>query len=98
MERRVLLSYLDRNKVTIPRDIVGRDISYLREKFLTSFDYTKNVKLRVIFQRYDNEWEMFTDLEEDARIEHKDKLKVVVSPSLADTSMYSTADTSEVSC
>ena len=41
---------------------------------------------------------MFTDLEEDARIEHKDKLKVVVSPSLADTSMYSTADTSEVSC
>ena len=48
MERRMLLSYLDRNKVAIPRDIVGGDI-YLREKFLTSFDYTKNVKLRVIF-------------------------------------------------
>ena len=37
---------------------------------------------------------MFTDLEEDARIEHKDKLKVVVSPSLTDTSRCSTA----VSC
>ena len=65
MERRVLLSYLERNKpVTIPIDVADGDISYLREKFLKSFDYSKNVKLRVTFQCYDKEWEMFTDLEE----------------------------------
>ena len=64
---------VDRNKpVTIPRDIVDGDIRYLREKFLQSFDYSKNIKLTITFQRYDSEWEMFTDLEEDARIEHKD--------------------------
>ncbi len=98
MERRVLLSYLESNKpVTIPGDKAGSDVSYLREKFLASFDYSSNVKLTIIFQRYDKEWEMFTDLEDDATIEHKDKLKVVVSPSLTDSQSVSAAETCEVS-
>ena len=42
------------------------DLSYLREKFLASFDYSSNVKLTIIFQRYDKDWEMFTDLKDDA--------------------------------
>ncbi len=41
---------------------------------------------------------MFTDLEDNATIiEHKDKLKVVVSPSLTDSQSVSTAETCEVS-
>ena len=48
------------------------------------------------FQCYNKKRDMFTDLEEDALIENKDKLKVVVSPSLTDSSRYSTADMSEV--
>ena len=52
------------------------------------------MRLVVTFQRFDNEWNEYVDLEEDEVINDKDKLKVVVSPSLSDT--CSTEDLSEV--
>ena len=65
MTRRVLLSYLDRNKpVIVPQDTES-DISFLRKQFLRSFNYSKNVRLVVTFQRFDNEWNEYVDLEED---------------------------------
>lgn len=95
MEKRVLLSYIDRKKqVIIPPDTVD-NMNYLKQEFLSSFNFSKNIKMAVTFQRYDPEWDDFVDLDDCAVIENKDKLKVVVCPLLADVSSCST--TSEVS-
>ncbi len=89
MSRIVLLSYLERNKpVTIPEGT--KHIQFLRQEFLRNFKYSKNVRLGITFQRFDREWEDYIDLDDDATVENKDKLKVIVSPSLSDTSRCST--------
>ncbi len=67
----------------------------MSRKFLESFNYTKNARLAVHFQRFDEEWQEYIDLDVDATIYDKDKLKVVVSPLLSEDS--STEETSEVS-
>lgn len=94
MSRRVLLSHLDRNKpVILPGEPEG-DICFLTTKFLESFNYAKIVKLTVTFQRFDSEWKEYIDLDQDETINDKDKLKVVVCPSLSDSSL--TEERSEV--
>ena len=87
----VLLSYLENKKrVTIPANNKKPDLEYLREVFLTSFKFERNVSLDVTFQRFDPEWNDFVDLEDGDELVHKDKLKAVVSPILVQ-------DASEVS-
>ena len=91
MARQVLVSYLERNKkITIPEFSGDSDIKYLRKEFRANFDYGKNVRLQITFQRYDPEWEEFVDLDEDGEVHHKDKLKAVVSPILSDSSVQNT--------
>ena len=84
MARLVLLQYLDRNKpVSIPKE-TDNDIALLTKHFFKNFNFTKNVGLTVTFQRFDEEWDEYVDLDEDAVIQHKEKLKVIVSSSLTD--------------
>ncbi len=89
----VLLSYLDRNKkVIIIKESESvqseSDFQYLRRKVLELFNFKTegNVKLDIIFQEFDEEFGEFIDIEQqeecDDLIKDKQKLKVVVTPSL----------------
>ena len=83
-DKTVLLSYLEKNKkVTIPANAPKSDLEYLRDIFLTSFKFESNVLLDVTFQKFDGEWNEFIDLEDGDKVCHKDKLKAVVTPILA---------------
>ena len=93
----VVLSYLQRNKkVIIPQDISECEFDYLRNKVLSLFDFKigSNVKLDITFQKYDDELNEFIDIETkhecNDTIEHKDKLKVVVTPILQDVDSSTT--------
>ena len=80
----ILLSYLEKNKkITIPANTPTSDLEYLREVFLTSFKFESNVLLDVTFQKFDAKWNEFVDLEDGDEVCHKDKLKAVVTPILA---------------
>lgn len=86
MSKVVLISYLERNKkVTIPGESTVGDLEYLREEFLKNFNFDRNVKLQITFQQFDPEWNEYVDLEDDAVVCNKDKLKVVVTPCLSDS-------------
>lgn len=87
MSKTVVLSHAGRNKkVNIPEE--GNHFQYLRNNAIKLFDFKfdSNVKLEVVFQRYDNELSEFIDIEKDEEIndtlQHKDKLKIVVTPTL----------------
>ena len=98
MAKRILLSYLDRNKpITIPEEVKDT-VSYLKQEFVKNFNFAPNVKLSIVFQKFEEEWNEFVDLEDDAVIRNKEKLKVVVTPLLTDTSQCSNSveDTEEV--
>ena len=81
MSKTVLLSYMERNKVIkVPEGV--RDVAYLDSEFRRSFSFGGNVHVKVVFQKFDNEWNEFIDLEDDAVLDKKEKLKVVVTPLL----------------
>ena len=92
MAKVVLVSYLDRNKVIrIPHDKPSHrtDLEFLEDSFRSSFSFQKNVKLCVTFQRYNNDWGEYVDMEPFELVENKEKLKAVVSPLLEDPSTNS---------
>ena len=79
-------SHLERNTIIrIPDDCDIPDISYLKKQCTKFFSFGTNVSLNIIFQRFDPEWESFIDLEEDSIVEHKEKLRLIVIPSLNDS-------------
>ena len=81
--RKVLLCYLENKKaLMLPPKAEVEDLSYLNSEFLKTFSFQSNVKLRVTFQRYDEMWGEYVDLDESDEIFDKDKLKVVVTPLL----------------
>ena len=81
MAKVVLVFHLEKNKkISIPLHKSEWDIEYLRREFLKHFFFEQNVKLQITFQHFDPEWEEYVDLEEDAVVHHKDKLKVIVTP------------------
>ncbi len=65
-------------------------------EFLKNFNFMKNVGLTITFQHFEEDWNEFVDLDDDAIVQHKDKLKVIVSPSLTDHSRSSTEIVTEV--
>ena len=80
---KVLLCYLENKKaLMLPPKAEVEDLSYLNSEFLKTFSFQSNVKLRVTFQRYDEMWGEYVDLDESDEIFDKDKLKVVVTPLL----------------
>ena len=96
-DKTVLLSYLKRNKkITIPGSTPKSDLEYLREIFLTSFKFESNVLLDITIQRFDAEFDDFIDLEDGDEVFHKDKLKAVVTPILAQDTPEPSSACSEV--
>lgn len=82
--KNILLSYLDRKRVVkVPcSHSCTSDIAYLESKFWKLFHFGSNVHVTVTFQKCDSSWNEFIDLEEDATLEDKEKLKVIVTPML----------------
>ncbi len=61
----------------------GEDgLQFLKNKCGTLFQFDDNVRLDILFQKYDKEWDEVVDLEDDYVICHKDKLNMVMQPSL----------------
>ncbi|XP_019855171.1 PREDICTED: uncharacterized protein LOC109584053 [Amphimedon queenslandica] len=96
MPRSVLVSYspishVERNKViTIPdTHDEDTDLMFLKRECLKSFNFGSNVSLSVVFQKYDVDWDSFVDLDDDCYLEHKDKLRFIVTPQLHDSSVPS---------
>ena len=56
------------------------------------FVYGKNVNVQITFQKFDDDWNEYVDLEKTTDMYHKDKVKAVVTPLLADISSNSTCD------
>ena len=89
--RSVLISYcpvshLERNKIIhIPDDCDESDLDYLKKQCRSLFSFGKNISLQIVFQRYDLDWESYIDLDEDSIIEHKEKFRLIVTPTLNDS-------------
>ena len=99
-KRSVLVSYLERNKVfSLEGTPPEGDIPSLKKDFIQQFKFEPNVRLDITFHRYDTVWEEFVELDEDARVEDRERLKAIVTPILAvETPCQSEVDTlSEVS-
>ena len=82
----VLVTYLERNKVlkVPPNHEYTSDIEYLESAFCTEFSFEHTVNLTITFQKFDEDWDEYIDLEADAILQHKDKVKAVVSAKLVD--------------
>jgi len=82
----VLVTYLERNKVlkVPPNHEYTSDIGYLESAFRTEFSFEQAVNLTITFQKFDEDWNEYIDLEADAILQHKDKVKAVVSAKLVD--------------
>ena len=79
----VLLSYLERNKViTIPVVKEGSDVQFIRSRFIQLFSFEKNVGLCLSFQKFDDEWQEYVELDDTEDVKNKEKIKVVVMPVL----------------
>ena len=90
--KRVLLTYLDHNKVVaIPDNNETTDILYLKSQFRKLFAYEKHVVVNIAMQRFDSGWKAYIDLEDDAVVDNRETLKVIV------TLMLSTPCASETS-
>ena len=79
------MSYLDRNKIVNIPSSESDELSYLRKKFYNLFSFGSNVNLLVTFQKFDNDWGEYIDLEAPFALCNKDKLKAVVTPLLIDS-------------
>ena len=73
------------------------DISYLTLEVLKGFTFDTNVNLEVMFQKYDEDWEAYLDVSKDYKVEEKDRLKAVVTPSLTDTTVGGQSSSSQAS-
>lgn len=99
MSRSVLISFSESNKkVVIPSVTHVNDLEYLRRICLTKFNFqsSPNVRIELTLQKYDTDWETFVDLDDDYIAEDRDKLKLLVSPSLTDA--FSGASESGSTC
>ena len=79
----VLVTYLERNKVlkVPPNHEYTSDIEYLESAFCTEFSFEQTVNLTITFQKFDEDWDEYIDLEADAILQHKDKVKQLFQPS-----------------
>uniref|UniRef100_A0A1X7T5M6 PB1 domain-containing protein n=1 Tax=Amphimedon queenslandica TaxID=400682 RepID=A0A1X7T5M6_AMPQE len=82
-EKVVLLSYMDRNRlVKIPEEKEGSDLSFLEKDFRKEFSYQGNIHIKITFQRFNEDWKEYIDLDNDEHVFSMEKLKVIVSPIL----------------
>ena len=89
----VLVSFLDHSKVIkIPCESEEGDIPLLKREFRKEFGFEEHVAVDVAFQRYDNYWNEFVDLNDDEKVGNKEKLKVVVTSTLHSPAETDTQD------
>ena len=83
----MLLSYLEQNKFTLPVDKEISDVEFLRKEFLKAFACNERSVNLILFEIFEKDpWNDFVEIEEDATILDKSKLKAVVTPILGKTS------------
>ena len=79
----VLVSYLERNKVIrVPIVKEDTDLEFIRKEFIKLFSFEENVRLCLSFQRFDEDWKDYIEIDEGDDIENKEKIKVIVIPVL----------------
>ena len=79
----ILLKYQDnRKKIPIPTEKSIGDLEFLESSFRTLFKFQNQVNLAISFQRFDQAFDEFVDLEEDEELDDLEKLNVVVTPVL----------------
>ena len=97
MSKRVLLCYLQKNKVvTIPEGV--SDIAHLEKEFIKNFFFDSNVSVSIGFQRYDPEWEEYIELDADTVLSDKEKLKVVVTSRIVSPASVDVDVSCDVQC
>ena len=57
-------------------------MEFLWKKCLKLFKFFSNVTLDFVFHKFDNEWEAWIDVDESYELKEKDKLKIIVQPTL----------------
>ena len=78
----VLVSYLERNKVIrVPIVKEDTDLEFIRKEFIKLYSFEENVRLCLSFQRSDEDWKDYIEIEGDD-IKNKEKIKVIVIPVL----------------
>ena len=85
ISKKVLVSYLDRNKIIQIPSIDSDELVYLKKEFRSNFCFGENVNIDVTFQKFDPDWNDYIDLESPLVLAHKDKLKAIVTPLLRDS-------------
>ena len=82
--KKVLVSYNDCNKIVEipPQPDSKSEMEFLRKESLKLFKFFSNVTLELVFQKFDNEWETWIDVDESYALQEKDKLKMIVQPTL----------------
>lgn len=93
MSKSVLMSYQQRNKIVkIPEGVPNVD--YLQEQFMEHFSIDIPVGSSLSFQRFDREWEEYVELDTEAVLGEKERLRVIIIQ--RDTSLSVTKENDEV--
>ena len=81
------ITHIESNKVIIIPEFhrEATDLAFLRKECRNSSSFGTNVSLSVTFQKFSAEWDCFVDLDDDCCLEHKDKLKLIITPQLKDS-------------
>ena len=80
MAKLALVSYLERKKViSVPSASNGSDLKNLEEGFRKEFKFNSTAHY-VSFQRFDEDWGEFVEIDEDYILLKKEKLKAMVYP------------------
>ena len=62
---------MDRNTVVkLPEELEVSDIHYLSNEFRRRFSFGSNVHVDIVFQKYDEDWKEYIDLDEHAVLGH----------------------------
>jgi len=90
----VLVSHLERNQIFSVDENGGT--KSLKQQVSEYF----GIATEFILQRYDTEWQIFLDLDDDAQLHSRDRLKVTVLPSVEELPdipvMHSSTNTDKV--
>ena len=82
----ILVSYNGSSKLfKIP--VGDKEFEFLKNQCKYQFKFGTNVNLEIVFQKYDPEWEEFIDFDEGYVLTKKEKLQMVVQPTLVDESL-----------
>lgn len=80
------MSYNDSRKVFSIAPGKDNEFDSLRNQCRAMFKFGGNVELQMVFQKYDPIWDHYVDVDEEFSVlEDKDKLNLIVQPTLVDS-------------